>query len=228
MAATLIDRNVVPASVFNGIRTFEEQNWALNPRVLKAIAEIFVQNQMHHQYKAGILHRHQELEEGCVMIHTERSVDIDVCQSKSLSDLDVTQLVPTSLFLNENHIFQGCEYDINGEEMELDLEFASQLREFLVANQLEKVITVIPNIAIDSGLHDSIEFMHPNGNGTIRIPSQQADAVDDHATDPVITEWSFSQNEQGIVECKGNNVCSPQNNGKHRVFIDSKPHPFRM
>ena len=119
MAATLINRTVVSVSVFNDIRTFEEQDWALNPRILKVIASIFVQNQMHHRYRAEILHRHQELKKDCVMIHTERSVDIDVCQSKSLSELNVTQLVPTLLFLNENHIFQGCEYDINDEEMKL-------------------------------------------------------------------------------------------------------------
>ena len=228
MTVTLIDRNVVSVSVFNDIRIFEEQDWALNSRIFKIIADIFVQNQMHHRYRAEILHRHQKLEKDYVMIHTEWSVNIDVCQSKNLSELNVTQLVPISLFLNENHVFQGCEYDINGEEVELDLKFASQLREFLVANQLERVITVIPNLATDNCPHDSIEFMHPNGNGTIRIPSQPADAVDDHAIDPIITEWSFSKNEQGIVECKGNNVCSPQNNGKHRVFIDSKPHPFGM
>ncbi|KAL9124570.1 MAG: hypothetical protein Q9217_006109 [Psora testacea] len=228
MATKFIDRNVVPASVYNDIRTFEEQDTSLNPRMLKNIADIFVQNQMHNHYRAGLLHRHQELEEGCVMVHTERSVDIDVCQSKSLSDLDVTQLVPTLLFLNENLVFQGCEYYINGEEIELDIKFASQLREFLVVHQLEKVVALIPKLVTDSGLHDSIEFMHPNGNGTIRIPRRHADTTDGHATDPVITEWSFSKNEQGIVECKGNNVCSPQNNGKHRVFIDSKPHHLRM
>ncbi|MCJ1386619.1 hypothetical protein MMC17_009745 [Xylographa soralifera] len=218
----MIDRSVIPAFVYNDIRAFEEQDQALNPRVLKAIAEIFVRNQMQHRYSAGILHRHQKIEEGCVMVHTERSVDFDVCQSKSLNDLDISQLVPSSLFLNQNQIFQACEYDINGQEMELDHAFASQLRDFLVEYQLEKVIALIPSVVADGGPHDSIEFMQPDGNGTIRIPRHHADAANFGTTNPIITQWSFSENAQGIVECKGGNVCSPQINGKHRVFVDPK------
>ena len=223
MAACIQDRDVLEASIFNKIKTFEEQEKALNPHVLQAIADIFIQNQVHHQYGAGILHRHQELEEGCVMVHTERNVDIDVCQSISLSDLDVTQLTPTSLFLNEEGNFQGFEYGINGQKTEFGDEFASQLRDFLVANQLQKLVAVISKLSMAGDCcHDSIEYIHPTGNGTVRIPQQQAGGADEHITDPVLTEWTFSTNEQGIIECKGNNVCSPQNNGKHRVFVDSK------
>lgn len=225
MTIDTLDRSFLEAFVFYNIKTFEEQETALNPRVLQAIADIFVQNQMHNQYGAGILHRHQVLEEGCVMVHTKRSAEIAVCQSKSVNDLDVTQLVPTSLFLNEERNFQGLEYGINGEKIELGNKFAYQLRAFLIANQLERIIAVIPKLAIDGGdCHDSIEFMHPSGNGTVRIPRQQAGSADSDITEPVITEWGFSKNKQGIIQCKGNTVCSPQNNGKHRVFIDSKLH----
>lgn len=154
--------------MFNRIKTFEEQEKALNPRILQGIAEISVQNHVHHQYGAGILHRYQELEEVCVMVHTERNVDIDVCQSRSLSDLDVTQLAPTSLFLNEEGNFQGFEHGINGQKMELGDEFAFQLRDLLVANQLQKVVAVVSKLSIV----DSIEFTHPTGNGTVRIPRQ--------------------------------------------------------
>lgn len=223
MTACTQDRGLLQASMFNRIKTFEEQEKAFNPRILQGIADIFVQNHMHHQYGAGILHRHQELEDGCVMVHTERNVDIDVCQSMSLRDLDVTQLAPTSLFLNEEGNFQGFEYSIDGQKMELGKGFASQLRDFLVANQLQKVVAVVskPSIVSDRS-HDSIEFMHPTGNGTVRIPRQQAGAADGDTTDPVLTEWTFSKNQQGIVECKGNNVCSPKVNGMHKVFVDSK------
>ncbi|MCJ1392909.1 hypothetical protein MMC18_005781 [Xylographa bjoerkii] len=158
------------------------------------------------------------------MVHTERSVDLDVSQSKSLNDLDVSQLVPSSLFLNQNRIFQACEYNINGHEMELDHAFASQLRNFLVEYQLKKVIVLIPSVAADGGLHDSIEFTHHDENGTIRSSRQRADVANIGTTDPIITQWSFFENEQGVVECKGNNVCSPQKTGKHRVFSDSKAH----
>jgi hypothetical protein len=223
MTACTLDRGVLEASMFNRIKTFEEQERALNPRILQTIADIFIHNQVHHQYGAGILHRHQELEEGCVMVHTERSIDIDVCQSKSLSDLDIMQLAPTALFLNEEGNFQGFEYGVNGQKIELGNEFASQLRDFLVANQLEKVVAVVSKLSVaGGGCHDSTEFMHPSGNGTVRIPRQKAGAADGDTMDSVLTEWTFSENEQGIIECKGNNVCSPQNNGKHRVFIDSK------
>ncbi len=189
MTACTQDRGVLEASMFNRIKTFEEQEKAFNPRTLQSIADIFVRNQMHHQYGAGILHRHQELEEGCVMVHTERNVDIDVCQSRNLSDLDVTQLAPISLFLNEEGNFQGFEYGINGQKTELGDDFASQLRDFLFANQLQKVVAVVSKLPmVGDCCHDSIEFIHPTGNGTVRISRQQAGAADGDTTDPVLTE----------------------------------------
>ncbi len=50
--------------MFNRIKTFEEQERALNPHILQTIADIFIHNQVHHQYGAGILHRHQQRRRG--------------------------------------------------------------------------------------------------------------------------------------------------------------------
>ncbi len=220
MAATAVDRDILHASTFNTIKPFEEQEKAVDDDILTTIAKIFVQNKMHHRYGAGILHRHQELKDGSVMVHTVRNAEIDICQMQSLNSLDVSRLVPNSLFLNNEHNFQAFEYDIDGPDTAFDNKFMAHLRDFLIANSLEKLIAIIPNPAVDGGLDDSVEFMHLNGRGTVRVPRQAG--VD--ATEPVVTGWSFHENEQGIIECKGNNVCSPKVNGHHQVFQDSKLH----
>ena len=55
--------------------------------------------------------------------------------------------------------------------MKLDLKFASQLREFLIANQFKRMIIVISNLATDNDFHNFIKFMHFNENDIIRILS---------------------------------------------------------
>jgi hypothetical protein len=189
MIINTLDRSFLEVFVFNNIKTFEEQKTTLNSCILQTIGNIFVQNQMHDQYEAEILHRHQMLKKDCVMVQTKRSVEIQVCQSKSLSDLDVTQLVSTSLFLNEERNFQRFEYDINDQKIEFDNKFASQLRVFLIANQLERIIAVISKLTIDDDdCHDFIEFMHSIENDTVRISHKQAVFADDDIIELVITE----------------------------------------
>lgn len=67
--ATVFDNTLLQASAFNSIRTFEEQDKNVDMEKLKAIAAIFVQHGMHSQFGAGLLHRHDKLDEGNLMVH---------------------------------------------------------------------------------------------------------------------------------------------------------------
>lgn len=142
---------------------------------------------------------------------------------KAFSGFDKHQVAPNSWFLNENGRFQAFEYNANGEALAVNEAFACQLREFLETNGLQGQISIIPNPAAKNGLGESVEFTHPSGSGTITIPLREAKELCLETTDPVITGWSFHLNNDGIVECKGNQVCCPKKNGNHQVFQDSKP-----
>jgi len=218
--ATLIERQIVDAGGFNGIRTFEEQNELVDNITLKAIAAIFVEHQMHKKLSAGLLHRHDTIKEGNVMVHEHQPSNVDVCQPKSLSGVDNATLVPEAWFLNANGSFQAYEYNTEGQHIELKPAFAAQLHDFLVTRGLEKQISILSRPADDD---KAIEFSHPSGSGTISIPLATASNEQLEDIKPVTTSWNFDVNELGIIECKGGNVCAKQTNGKHRVFVDSKP-----
>ncbi|RPB02460.1 hypothetical protein L873DRAFT_1802424 [Choiromyces venosus 120613-1] len=158
---------------------------------------------MHRNFGAGILRRHQTLDDGQVMIHTKRTNEIDVCEIKTIDEITGGGLIPNSLFLNRQQKFQVFEYDIGRQASQVDEKFALELRDFLR-------ITIILNSAMDGALGDSIELMLPNGSGTIRIPLKSADPE------------MLDKAAEGIIECKGNTVCAPTTNDMHKVFVDSK------
>ncbi|RPB02465.1 hypothetical protein L873DRAFT_1802436 [Choiromyces venosus 120613-1] len=222
-ASTIVTSQMLGASDFNSIAAFEHQNTILDNNTLHKIAEIFVRHDMHHNFGAGILHRHQTLNDGQVMVHTKRTNEIDVCEIKTIDEITGEDLMPNSLFLNRQQKFQAFEYDIGRQAFQVDEKFASELRDFLVANGLKERIAIIPNPAMDGGLGDSIELMLPNGSGTIRIPLKSADPeMLDKATDGITTGWSFTCNDQGIIECNGGTTCATMVNNMHKVFVGAK------
>jgi hypothetical protein len=219
--AVAVESTVLNALSFNAIKSFEEQEKEVDKVTLKAIADIFVRHSMHIKLGAGLLHRHDTLEDGTVMFHELQSPESDICVPKALSSIDMDKITPNSWFLNQNGLFQAFEYDASGEATRLDPAFASDLAEFLKAHRLEKRISIIPN---PSDREDFIEFTHPSGRGTISVPLRLISEQNIETSEPVITGWSFHVNEMGVVECKGNNVCAPMNSGNHKVFQDSKPY----
>jgi hypothetical protein len=219
--AVALESAVLDALSFNAIKTFEEQEKEVDKATLIAIADIFVRHSMHIKLGAGLLHRHDTLQDGTVMFHEVQSLESDICIPKVLSSIGMDKIAPNSWFLNQNGLFQAFEYDASGEATQIDAAFASDLAEFLKAHSLEKRISIIPNPA---DREDFIEFTHPSGCGTISVPLRLISEQEIETSEPVITGWSFHVNEHGVVECKGNNVCAPMKSGNHKVFQDSKPY----
>ncbi|EGC45595.1 hypothetical protein HCEG_04810 [Histoplasma capsulatum var. duboisii H88] len=219
--AVAVESAVLDALSFNKIKTFEEQEKEVDKATLRAIADIFVRHSMHIKLGAGLLHRHDTLQDGTVMFHEVQSPESDICVPKALSSIGMDNIAPNSWFLNQNGLFQAFEYNARGEATQIDAAFASDLAEFLKAHSLEKQISIIPNPA---GKEDFIEFTHPSGHGTISVPLRLISEQEIETSESVITGWSFHINEHGVVECKGNNVCAPMNSGNHKVFRDSKPY----
>ncbi|KAJ5712955.1 uncharacterized protein N7483_010136 [Penicillium malachiteum] len=216
-----VESAILDAFSFNTIKTFEEQEKEVDKATLAAIANIFVRHNMHMKLGAGLLHRHETLQNGTLMIHEIQTGESDICTPKTLMSIDADKIIPNSWFLNQNGLFQAFEYNANGEATHLEAEFASELALFLKTHGLQNRISIIPNPA---DRENFIEFTHPSGRGTISVPLRLISEQEVETSEPVITGWSFHVNEFGVVECKGNNVCAPLRSGNHKVFQDSKPY----
>ncbi|EEH02784.1 predicted protein [Histoplasma capsulatum G186AR] len=88
--AVAVERTISNALSFNEIKSFEEQEKEVDKAALKAIADIFVRHSMHTKLGAGLLHRHDALEDGT-----------------ALSSIDMDKITPNSWFLNQNGLFQA-------------------------------------------------------------------------------------------------------------------------
>ena len=82
--AAAVQSSIFDTAAFNGIKGFEEQDKAIDMATLKAITAIFVEHNMHTKLGAGLLHRHNILQEGSVMLYELNISEADVCILKAL------------------------------------------------------------------------------------------------------------------------------------------------
>ncbi|PVH70790.1 hypothetical protein DL98DRAFT_504276 [Cadophora sp. DSE1049] len=212
-----LDLELLPASDYNSIKSFEEQQ-TITSSHLGAIAEIYVRARMHHSYGAGILHRHFALRKGDVMVHTRCENDVDLCTAENLENLDRHSLRPHSFLLNSKGRFQAYEYDTGlGHLRPLpDTAFLHQLRDFLVENQLTSLVAILA----EDNRQDSVEFLLPDRQGMICVPRQDSDGGSDGVGPSVITGWKFFESD-GRIECRARRACESQGDGQHKVKSDS-------
>ncbi|QSS58396.1 hypothetical protein I7I51_07822 [Histoplasma capsulatum] len=71
--AVAVERTISNALSFDEIKSFEEQEKEVDKAALKAFEDIFVKHSMHTKLGAGLLHRHETLEDGTVMFHKLQS-----------------------------------------------------------------------------------------------------------------------------------------------------------
>lgn len=74
-----MERTISNALSFDEIKSFEEQEKEVDKAALKAFEDIFVKHSMHTKLGAGLLHRHETLEDGTVMFHK-----LQLCESDCL------------------------------------------------------------------------------------------------------------------------------------------------
>ena len=218
MEATILEQALLPPVNFNDNKSFEEQGQILKDEDLKAIADVYIKNQMHNEYGLGLLHRHIILPERSVMVHRTLEGNVDICAAEKLDSLDHSRLVANSLFLNINGKFQAFKYDIEvprGSRAILHTEFLFQLRDLLVGRGLASSIAIIPSPALEG---DSMEYLLPDGRGMICVPRHQIRDEDVDGVNSVVTGWSFHENQDGSVECKANKRCDLQPNGTHSTI----------
>lgn len=182
--AVAVESAVLDALSFNKIKTFEEQEKEVDKATLRAIADIFVRHSMHIKLGAGLLHRHDILQNGTVMFHEVQSPESDICVLKALSTIGIDNIAPNSWFLNQNGLFQAFEYNTSGEVTQIDAAFASELAGFLKAYSLEKRISIIPNPV---SKEDFIKFTHPSRRSTISVPLRLISKQEIKTSKPVIT-----------------------------------------
>jgi hypothetical protein len=132
-----------------------------------------------------------------------------------------TDLQGCSFFLNERNVIQPYEYQIGPISAPIDDHFAMEIRDYLIQHRLQDCISIVSRSETKT-----CEFMLPEQDGTIRVPTDQLDDDDLEGCEIFTTEFNFDEKD-GIVQCSGGTEHAALINGKHKVFVNSKLRKLR-
>lgn len=193
----------LPARQFNDIPLIHEQP-SVSENHLLAIGSIFVRHQMQFAYAIGIFHRHIEMPENGVLVHSSSPADTNVCRISSYpnSSNDESLLRAHSLFVTRDGDFQAYEYERSAHDVPEKFpppdDFVHEFRDYLRAEKLDTVLCLVKE---GSAASPSITaYMCPDKRGMISIPQRGAPIEDLQSAS--ICGWSFAgSNNEDVVTC---------------------------
>jgi hypothetical protein len=222
MNTDYLSTNLLPALGFNRIRLFEEQEHTISDDDLRALGQIFVTTNMHHDWAAGLLHRHHTIQDGSIMMH-ELDRGHDICRVVPLESRDPMHILPNSFFLNSDNKFQPSEYDIESTRTPLHEEFLRKLLNLFLDRGLGDLLAIIPNPPPHSGLQDAVEYELLNGQGTICVPRAESEEHGGVSGLSVTTGWSFCRTNHGDLGVNEIKTCKVQPSGYHKRLPTPEP-----
>lgn len=190
------------ATAYNQIRDFSEQQHDVDRSLLASLGEIFLKHQVHESFGVTLLHRHENLLSGCVMVHTLTPERADLCTMQRWGE---RELYPSSFFMDSHDCFVPFEFSI-ASCPEPDAHFLSELRSYFTSHNLAQLLgitRIIPSekLWIERGLL---------GGGTI---ATECTKFDSSAVD---TSWRFLD-DCGVPRIKTLQKCETPPLGGHRV-----------
>ena len=192
---------------YSRMRTFQDQRHSIDQSMLQSITEIFVKHHAHHQFGVILLHRHQDLRPGCVMVHTRTLLDQDIC---SMEPWGSRELYPISFCLDSQKEFVPIEFS-STPATDPNLDFLSDMRSFLYENDLHEVLGISH---LSPAERPWIEHLLPNGQGT--ISTLLGKEIESSGQAITATAWAFYPRSTGI-SVKVYKACVETESGGHKV-----------
>ncbi|KAL9051655.1 MAG: hypothetical protein Q9162_005864 [Coniocarpon cinnabarinum] len=174
---------------YNSLKTFESQTHIIDYSTLHLVGELFVKHKLHRTFGICLLHRHQELAPGYIMVHSPIPPESDMCRSEKKGQ---RQIFPHAFCLNKQKQFWSFEYSDAPRSMPEDT-FLIESAQLFWNLGLQEVLG-ISNIAPQRQV--LFERLLANGDGTISSP-EMSDAIEGSVT----TEWAFCEEQNGFSIC---------------------------
>ena len=186
----MFDNTYPTTSQYNGIRHFDLQVHFVPPNHLRGVGKILIKHEMHLKFAAALLHRHEDLRAGSVMVRSNPDADTDICRMRPIKDESCCEtLSPCAFYLNSARSFQAFEYHYADDDSVPTEDFLEDLRSFLYAHQLHDVIALT---RAPPGRQQWVESLLSDGRGT--VARRYIPVKDDFCSATgTITEWTFSK-----------------------------------
>lgn len=215
-----MDERPLPAIAYNCIPFLEQQSPAISDDLLTEFGRLLINYNLHQHWGLAKLHRHLELPPQHVMVHTRPSPSVDICRPSDLQDTQLSLLLPNSLLLNQDKLFQAYEYEVGVERLALDVNFLDDLRRLLLSHRLESHIALAK--AAGPRLANSLETMLVDKNGMTcgtRLDPYKEKICGQTGENNLVTGWMFCQRGSGI-EVVMVKKCVQDLSGLHTIVKD--------
>jgi hypothetical protein len=193
---------------YNRIKTMEEQCHEIQTPMLESLAKLFRDHQADHDFGICLLHRHQTIAPGYVMVHTRERAGRDIC---AVEPVGSRPQYACAFYLDEDQIrayeFSSTPQVIPG------IDFTRAFSSFIDRNHLQDklgfcclVPSEMPWIEL---VHDDEQEMI-----SVQVPTWNKFA----ATQGDVTEWGFLWNGHEI-ECREHKKCIRPEGGGHKKEV---------
>lgn len=188
------------AAHYSTVPLFEQQQHDVDNGVLHALAHVFVRHELHEDFGISLLHRHYDIAENTVMVHTkslEEDRYVDRCRAEMLGLLPIH---PILFYLNNQREYLPCEYLACAPKKKTPSEeYLQELASLLQENNLENVLGL--SIRTDRDEH-WLEQMLPDDTGTMATITSLDDAAG-----RIPTGWAFRRTADSVsvkvtTDCK--------------------------
>lgn len=196
-------------SYYNSVATFDEQDHTPRHADLESLAKLFIKHGAHAHFGISLLHRHELLAHGTVMVQSSATFEDTLLTRCQAEPWGRQPLLPCTFLFHEQHGFLPLEYTIPTPaeySLIMDGAFLDELANFLVHNKLQRVFGLARRST--PGLFWA-EYALGSGAGTIAISTNFTQS-ESH----VVTEWAFEErgDEAVVYETK---TCEKDSSAAH-------------
>ena len=173
---------------YNVVRHFDVQDHHVPAHILLGIGEILIKHGMHRHLRPFLLHRHEVLRTGMIMVHAYPDANTETCHMLPFEDYAGTQLIsPSSFRLNDANEFEVFEFIEGSLPLTIREECWKELGVFITVNQLRETIGFARAAESMSCWYESLR---PDGLGTVarRLDGKMEE---EWALTGIVTEWAL-------------------------------------
>ena len=196
------------ASHYNTLTRFEHQRHHVSQSLLNELGILFVRHNMHHDFGLCLLHRHYDIPNNSVMVHSKAEKGVDICQPEKVG---LRTIQPCAFFSPSREEFLPFEYETptTSEPSPVPNDcFLSELASFLWSKGLDRILGFSRVSPSDHPWSEALLF---ENKGTIASQvSTETEMCDD-----IATEWAFVVSDTEGIYAKCVKTCKEQESGGH-------------